>query len=63
MKKEYSLVIVKIDGEHIWQLRKGDVIIDSLSWEEAEEHRPTGVYLLQKHNISFEAAGYSCNQF
>jgi len=61
MKKEYAIVIARVDGEFVYQLRKGDKILDSVTWEEGLKLGAVGAYLLQKHNIPFEAAGYSCN--
>ena len=62
MKTEYSIRIDKINGEHVWQLRKGDEIIDSMTWKDGLKHKAAGAYFLKKHNIPYEAAGYSCSE-
>lgn len=61
MKKEYRISIEKINDEWFWFLRKGETLIDFMSWEEGKKHEAVGAYFLRKHNISFKAAGYSCN--
>ena len=61
MKKEYGIVIAREDGNFVYQLRKGNKVIESITWDEALEIKNPGAYLLNKHNIPFEAAGYSCN--
>ena len=60
-EKEYAIVIARVDGNFVYQLRKGDKIIESMTWNEALDIKNPGAYLLNKHNIPFEAAGYSCN--
>lgn len=61
MEREYAIIIKKIDNEHSMHLVKleNDETIDSLTWEEVLKMRGGAAYLLRKHNIPYEAAGYS----
>ena len=62
MKKKYGIVIARVAGNFVYQLREGDKIIESMTWDEALDITNPGAYLLNKHNIPFEAADYSCGK-